>query len=71
MKQGRRYIELSGRQERDEYTAKIWSAPRTWRSGSQKETAQVQYDLICNDVKVKTTRMSILGGEEQLFSGIP
>lgn len=64
MKQGRRYIDLSGSQETDECTDKVWSAPRTWRSGSQEETARVQYHLICNDEKVKITRMSILGGEE-------
>lgn len=64
MKQGRRYTELSGSQETNECTDEVWSAPRTWRSGSQKETARMQYHLICNDARVKTTRMSILGGEE-------
>lgn len=64
MRQGRRYTELSGSQETDESTDKVWSTPRTRRKGSQKETACVWYSLICNEEKVKTTKMSILGGEE-------
>ena len=36
MKQGRRYIDLSGSQETDECTDKVWSAPRAWEVGARK-----------------------------------